>query len=237
MAYPRAAWGIEIGANAIKAIRLEREGDAVKVADFCVIEHKKVLTTPDLDEDEMIRLSLGQFISQKSLEGEHLVMSVPGHSAFARFAKLPPVEAKKVPDIVKFEAVQQIPFPIDEVEWDYQTFTSEESQETEVGIFAITRERIQQRLGIYHELGLSPESVTLSPVAVYNAMSYDLNLEDFDGPVVFLDIGTRATDVIVAEEGRCWWPHHGSSSRDGRCPSQRPRRRACIPAYSRPALR
>ena len=93
MANPKAAWGIEIGANAIKAIRLERTRDGVELTDFSVIKHKKVLSTPDLDQDEMIRLSLGQFISQKNLEGEHLVMSVPGHSAFARFANLPPVDA------------------------------------------------------------------------------------------------------------------------------------------------
>ncbi|MCI0631647.1 MAG: type IV pilus assembly protein PilM [Phycisphaerales bacterium] len=206
MATPKAAWGIEIGAHAIKALRLERNGDGVAVSDFAVIPHKKVLTTPDLDQDEMVRLGLGQFISQKNLEGEHLVMSVPGHSAFARFAKLPPVEPKKVPDIVKFEAVQQIPFPIDEVEWDYQTFTSEETPEIEVGIFAITRERVQQRLGLYAELGMSPETMTLSPVAVYNAMNHDLSSggKKHKGPTVFIDIGTSATDVIVAEAGRCW---------------------------------
>ena len=208
MATPRAAWGIEIGAYAIKAIRLERDGEDVKVADFAVIPHRKVLTTPDLDQDEMVRLGLGQFISQKNLEGEHLVMSVPGHSAFARFAKLPPVEPKKVPDIVKFEAVQQIPFPIDEVEWDYQTFTSQDTPEIEVGIFAITRERVQQRLGLYSELGLTPESMTLSPVSVFNALSFDMGLGADEGkkkhPVVFIDIGTQATDVIVAEAGRCW---------------------------------
>ncbi|MCP3905822.1 MAG: type IV pilus assembly protein PilM [Planctomycetes bacterium] len=204
MATSKAAWGIEIGANAIKAIRLEREGDRATVSDFAVIPHKKVLSTPDLDQDEMVRLSLGQFISQKSLEGEHLVMSVPGHAAFARFAKLPPVEPKKVPDIVKFEAVQQIPFPIDEVEWDYQTFTSDDSPEIEVGIFAITRDRVQQRLGLYAELGVSPESLTLSPVALSNAMAYDLDLGPGGKPIIFLDIGTQATDVVIADEGRCW---------------------------------
>jgi type IV pilus assembly protein PilM len=204
MPTPKAAWGMEIGAHAIKAMRLEREGENVRISDFAVIPHKKVLTTPDLDQEEMVRLSLGQFISQKSLEGEHLVMSVPGHAAFARFAKLPPVEPKKVPDIVKFEAVQQIPFPIDEVEWDYQTFASEDSPELEVGIFAITRDRVQQRLGLYAELGISPEALTLSPVALYNAMAYDLNLSQRKGPVIFLDVGTQATDVVIAEEGRCW---------------------------------
>ena len=204
MASPKAAWGIEVGSNAIKAVRLEREGDEVTVTDFAIIPHKKVLSTPDLDQDEMIRLGLGQFISQKAIEGEHLVMSVPGHSAFARFAKLPPVEPRKVPDIVKFEAVQQIPFPIEEVEWDYQTFASEDSPEVEVGIFAITRLRVRQRLDVYSELGISPEMLTLSPVAVYNSMAFDHRLSDHKGPVVYLDIGTSATDVVIADRGRCW---------------------------------
>jgi type IV pilus assembly protein PilM len=114
------------------------------------------------------------------------------------------VEPKKVPDIVKFEAVQQIPFPIDEVEWDYQTFTSADTPEIEVGIFAITRERVQQRLGLYAEVGMSPEVMTLSPVSVFNALAYDLTGVKQEGPVVFLDIGTQATDVIVSEAGRCW---------------------------------
>ncbi|MCH8825130.1 MAG: type IV pilus assembly protein PilM [Planctomycetes bacterium] len=204
MASPKTAWGIEVGANAIKAIRLERDGDKVSVTDFAIIPLKKVLATPDIDEDEIIRLGLGQFISQKSLEGEHLVMSVPGHSAFARFAKLPPVEPKKVPDIVKFEAVQQIPFPIDEVEWDYQTFLSPNSPEVEVGIFAITRDRMKKSLSLYSELGIVPESITLSPVAVFNAVSYDHNLDLKKEPIVYLDIGTHASDVIIAVGGRCW---------------------------------
>ena len=204
MARPKAAWGMEVGANAIKAIRLVREGDKVSVADFAVVRQKKVLSTPDVDQDEITRLSLGQFISQHVLEGEPLVVSVPGHAAFARFAKLPPVDPKKLPDIVKFEAVQQIPFPIDQVEWDYQTFTSEDSPEIEVGIFAITRDRVKQRLGLYGELGLAPVAMTLSPVAVYNAMAYDHELADRQGAVIYLDLGTYATDVIIAEQGRCW---------------------------------
>ena len=204
MAHPSAAWGIEIGQFAIKAVRLARDGDSVQVTDFSVIPHRKVLSTPDIDIAEVTRLSLGQFISEKNLEGEQLVISVPGHLAFARFAKLPPVEPKALPDIVKFEAVQQIPFPIEEVEWDYEAFRDEGAPELEVGIFAITRERVNEKLDVYSEVGLSPETLTLSPVALFNSMNYDLRLSDSTSPVVFIDIGTQATDVIIANGDRCW---------------------------------
>jgi type IV pilus assembly protein PilM len=35
-------------------------------------------------------------------------------------------------------------------------------------------------------------------------MAFDHDLSERKGPVIYLDIGTYATDVIVAEQGRCW---------------------------------
>ena len=204
MAKNKSAWGIEIGAHAIKAVRLERSGDEAVITDFACIPHNKPLTTPDLDVAEMTRLTMGQLVASKNLEDQKVVISVPGHSALARFAKLPPVEPKMIPNIVKFEAVQQIPFPIEEVEWDYQTFASPDNPEVEVGIFAITKERIDERLKLYAEYGIRPEIVTLGPLAVFNAVSYDLVLESEHKPVVVLDIGTQASDVIIADNSRCW---------------------------------
>src|SRR2546421_631013 len=127
MATSNVCWGIEMGAGAVKAIKLERSGDDLDVLEFAGIPHKKVLSTPDLDQLEATRVAMGQLVSQFDLKGASIAISIPGHSAFARFAKLPPVEPKKIPDIVKFEAVQQIPFPIEDVEWDYQTFATPDS--------------------------------------------------------------------------------------------------------------
>ena len=197
-------WGIEVGAGAIKAIKLEATGSGVNVLDYAVVPHKKVLSTPDLDQADATRLALGEFVHQFDLAGARVAVSVPGHSAFARFAKLPPVEPKKVPDIVKFEAVQQIPFPIDDVEWDYQTFVSPDTPEVEVGIFAITRERIMERLALYSEAAITPDIVTLSPVALYNAVAYDLAFDEKTPGTILLDIGTTSTDLVVCEPGRVW---------------------------------
>jgi type IV pilus assembly protein PilM len=200
----QSAWGIEIGAYAIKAIRLERDGNEVLIRDFAYIPHAKPLSSPDSDPTEITRLTLQQFIAAKNLEDHPTVITVPGHVGLARFAKLPPVEPKKIPDIVKFEAAQQIPFPMEEVEWDYQTFSSDDNPEVEVGIFAITKDKIAERLGLYAEFGIRPEIVTLGPLAAFNALSHDLNLNDQSPPVVALDIGTQSSDVVIAYGGRCW---------------------------------
>jgi type IV pilus assembly protein PilM len=197
-------WGIEVGSGAIKAIKLEADGDGVAVRDFAVINHPKVLSTPELDQSDALRMALGTLTNQYDLSKAILSVSVPGHQSFARFAKLPPVEPKKVPDIVKFEAVQQIPFPLEEVEWDYQTFVSPDSPDIEVGIFAVTRARIMEQLSTVGEFGLTPEIATLGPVAAYNALAYDLEFTEDTPGTIILDIGTTATDLIIAEQGRVW---------------------------------
>lgn len=198
-------WGIEVGSAAIKALKLEAVGDnQVRVVDYAVINHPKVLSTPGVDRNEVLRVSLGAFASQFDLKGASVAVSVPGHSAFARFAKLPPVEPKKVPDIVKFEAMQQIPFPLEQVEWDYQTFVSQDSPDVEVGIFAITKERVNEQLQLLGDYGIVPSHVVLSPIAVYNALSYDLEFGATTPGTIIVDVGTTSTDLVIATPGRMW---------------------------------
>ncbi|MBK7403793.1 MAG: type IV pilus assembly protein PilM [Phycisphaerales bacterium] len=204
MASSNACWGIEIGAGAVKAIKIVLDGDNATVADFAYIPHSRVLSTPDIDPDDAKRVALGRLVSEYDLSKATVAVSVPGHSAFARFAKLPPVEPKKVPDIVKFEAVQQIPFPLEDVEWDYQTFRSPDSPDVEVGIFAITKQRIAAELAILHDVNLTPDVVTLSPVAAYNAIAYDLQFTETSPGTILLDVGTTSTDLIIAHAGRVW---------------------------------
>jgi type IV pilus assembly protein PilM len=182
-----------------------RDGDGVKVVDFAILPHKKVLSMPEVDEKEAKRAALGSFVSQVDLNKAKLAISVAGHSAFARFAKLPPVEASKIPDIVKFEAVQQIPFPIDDVQWDYQTFVRpDQPDEVEVGIFAITTEKCMEKLAKWQDVGRMPEVLTLSPLAAYNAVAFDQGFTEQTTGTVILDIGTTSTDLIIAEGGRIW---------------------------------
>ncbi len=198
------SWGVEIGASAIKGLKLVNEGDRVRIADFVVLPHPKPASSPDVDPAEVLRVGINTLGAQVDLTRATVAVSVPGHMAFARFAKLPPVEPRKIPDIVRFEAMQQIPFPLEQVEWDYQTFVSPDSPDVEVGIFAITKERIEERLSMLADAGIRPDIVTLSPIAVFNALAYDLEFSERTPGTVIVDIGTTSTDLVVADAGRMW---------------------------------
>src|SRR6185369_7152325 len=149
MASARFAWGIDIGNRALKAVKLVREGDQLKVDDFDIIEHETVLSNAGDNKDELIKTALANFVQRHPAKGGQYAIGVSGQASFARFIKLPPVEPKKIPEIVKFEAIQQIPFPLDDVEWSYQLFQSAESPDVEVGIFAMRRELVNAQIKYY----------------------------------------------------------------------------------------
>ena len=113
-----AVWGIDIGQCALKALRcVPHDDDPTRITAeaFDFIEYPKILSQPEADPVELVRDALRQFLSRNKLKGDRVAISVPGQSGLARFIKLPPVESKKIPDIVRYEARQQIPFALEDV--------------------------------------------------------------------------------------------------------------------------
>lgn len=114
MAKQQAAWGIDIGQCALKALRCTLDANGQVVANaFDYIEYPKPLSQPDARPEETIRESLEQFLSRNKVRGDKIAISVSGQSGLARFFRPPSTEPKLLPSIVKYEAKQQIPFQID----------------------------------------------------------------------------------------------------------------------------
>jgi len=202
MAANKGVWGIDLGQCALKAIRLRAAGDKVEALDHVHIEHGRILSQPEVDRPALIAESMKKFLDQHDLSKEILVVGVPGQHTLARFTKLPPVDKKKIPEIVKYEAQQQIPFDMEEVIWDYQNFEDPDGMETEVGIFAMRRELMREHLRFLSDLNLEPGLVQSAPLALYNALFYD-GLCGSE-PVAILDIGAQNTDLLVVDGNSLW---------------------------------
>ena len=74
----------------------------------------------DSARNAQIAAALREMMSELHLKGGPVNYATAAQSVFARFVKLPAVEEEKIERIISFEAQQNVPFPIDEVVWDYQ---------------------------------------------------------------------------------------------------------------------
>src|SRR5262249_47424791 len=179
MAVQPGVWGIDLGQCGLKALRVELIDGKLTATAFDYVEHPKILSQPDADADALTREALEKFLSRNTLRGDMVAISVPGQGGLARFVKLPPVEEKKITDIVRFEAKQQIPFRLEEVVWDYQkigsgTVTDGFAMETEIGLFAMKRDMINRYLQHFKDVNVEVHITQLAPLALCNFVAYDL---------------------------------------------------------------
>ncbi|TAN37545.1 MAG: type IV pilus assembly protein PilM [Verrucomicrobia bacterium] len=156
---------------------------------------------PHSDEDRHARITstLQAMLAEAGVKPGPVLVSVAGQSVFSKFVKLPPTDREKIQQIVQFEAQQNVPFPIDEVVWDYQLIGPGVG-ELDVMLAAIKADIIQQLFACIEAAGLEPELVDVAPMALYNATRY--NYGELPACALVVDMGARSTDLIFIEQGR-----------------------------------
>ena len=220
MASSQSVWGVEIGQTALKALQCKLENGRPVATAFDYIEYPKILSQPEAVAEDLIHDALQQFLDRnESAYTDKVCISVPGQSGLAKFFKPPPVEVKKISDIVAYEARQQIPFPLNDVIWDYQMMPGSMVEEgyaleSEVGLFAMKREQAYRQLEPFNNVDMEVSIVQMSPVALYNALAFDrlherleediFNADDPPPSTVLLSIGTDSSDLIITNGFRIW---------------------------------
>ncbi|MBI4616862.1 MAG: type IV pilus assembly protein PilM [Planctomycetes bacterium] len=197
-------WGIDIGSSAVKAVKLSRTKTGVEITGLDLIELEvKAQESEEAKRDEQVREALTILKSRNKFKNEPIWVSIPGQGTYNRTISLPPVEKKRIKEIVKYEAQQQIPFPIEEVIWDYHPIGGEEETgaELEVSLFAVKREIINNFMATMRACDLNVEGIQIAPIALYNFVRYDVNPQE---PTVVIDIGADNSDLVVVDGERLW---------------------------------
>src|SRR5947207_13679627 len=138
--------------------------------------------------------------------------ALSGQSIFARFVKLPAVEQEKIEKIISFEAQQNVPFPINEVVWDYQVVGGGMDEQIQVVIVAIKADYLENINAAIEQSGLRANKIGIATTGLYNAFRY--NYADTTGCSLLVDIGARTTNLVFIEPGKVFMrsvPIGGSS--------------------------
>ncbi len=144
--------------------------------------------------------ALREMMADLRIRGGNVVYTVAEEMVFSRFVRLPAIEEEKIDRIIFFEAQQNVPFPIDEVVWDYQIVGGGADEQIQVVLVAIKADWLEKLNRAVEETGLRPSIVDLATMALYNAFCY--NYGDLGGCSLLIDIGARTTNLLIIEPGR-----------------------------------
>ncbi|MDP6209457.1 MAG: type IV pilus assembly protein PilM, partial [Roseibacillus sp.] len=146
-----------------------------------------------------ITLAVKELATALKVQKEKVRYSMSGQSVFTRFMKLPALQEDNIEELVKFEAQQHVPFPIEEVIWDWAMLDST-GPEKEVALVAIKRDALTEINATVAEAGIGTREVDAAPMALYNAFRY--NYPEEDAPILLMDVGAKATNLVYIEGTR-----------------------------------
>ena len=154
----------------------------------------------DSTRHDVLLAAIQETLEAYQFESRNINICAAGYHVFSKFVKLPAVDTAKVSQIIQYEAQQNVPFPLDEVVWDYQIMGTTASGELEVLLVAIKQEIVEGLFRLAAEAGLDVQLVDVSAAALCNTFRF--NYGDEEGCTMLLDIGAKTSNLLFFEGDR-----------------------------------
>lgn len=163
-------------------------------------DYQEIMADPAMDAARVgqTRIAISELAERLQISGSQVRYAIAGQAVFTRFVKLPPIQQDNIDQLVTFEAQQHVPFPLNEVVWDYELVEGGEDQEAV--IVAIKSDALDEINSSVNDGGLETCEVDVAPMALCNAFRNEYG--KLDETVLLIDIGAKTSDLIYFEGDR-----------------------------------
>ena len=149
--------------------------------------------------------ALGEYMHQM-LRRHHwhfrsVIVDVPREKAVINRLSLPPTPVHEVAAAVRFQAMKELPFPLDNAAVDYVIMRRDDNgMATEVLLAAVPRDALETVRATCEAAGLTPARVGLRPYANLVSVQHLLGLAE--QRVLFVDVGPTMTEIDIMADGQ-----------------------------------
>src|SRR6478609_8432200 len=193
---------VDFGAGSLKLAEFESNEAGGLVLKQYAIKPLGLEGSQDTKREPLVLKKLQETIAELGIKAKEINVCAPGFHVFAKFVKLPPVDAGKVTQIIQYEAQQNVPFPLAEVVWDYQILGTTVGGELEVMLVAIKSDIVEGLFRTTEAAGLRLEICDVSPAALCNTFRF--NYGDLEDCTMLLDIGAKTSNLLFFEKGKVY---------------------------------
>lgn len=197
MAAPSRIRVLNLGMQNVALAEFHADSNGALTLDH--LQFSELLADPGADASRpgQLEAAIAQLKSEGKIANGDANYALPSQSVFTRYLSLPVSTAEDLNQIIGFEAQQNIPFPIDEVVWDYQALGQPVDGKLNVVLLAIKTDLLESVNAAVEKAGFTPKTIDIAPLALLNAFRY--NYADLDGCSLLVDIGARTTNLIFVE--------------------------------------
>ena len=151
-------------------------------------------------DDAAWRAAVLDALKQQKLDKKsEIYVTLPSSQVLTRALKVPTAELQT--QIVE-EAKKNLPLPIEEAEWGYNS-VGESGDQTFVSLLAIKSSVVEDINAIFEEAGLSIAGATSGALNLANLLLTE-GKGNVETPTAVLSIGASSTNLVIAEGKKVW---------------------------------
>ncbi len=207
--------GIDISSSAVKVLELSKEGEQYRVERYAVEPlPQNAVVEHAITEVEQVAESVERAVKRSGTRLKHAAVAVPAANVITKIIKMPPNLSDQERKMqIEMEADHYIPYPLDEVNLDYQVLESAEPNPTEVDVImaACRKEVVDDYLAVIQGRGLTPSVVDIETYAMEHSYALIANHMPGGGmekTVAIVDVGAMTTTINVMHNNRSVYTRH-----------------------------
>ena len=202
--------GIDISNSTIKVVELVAGEKTPMRLDRYVIEpiEKGSIVDGNIDNPELVADALTRALKKLGSRTKTVALALPSGAVITKRITLPAgLKDEDYESQVETEASQYIPFPIDEVNLDFQILgpTANNDEDVDVLIAASRKEKVEDRVAVAEMAGLKPMVMDVEPFAARAALDHVSSFlpDHGEGQILALfQIGSTLTSLAVTLNGQ-----------------------------------
>jgi type IV pilus assembly protein PilM len=190
--------GLDIGMSTVKLVTVEKDKNRYVL--LALGEAKSpVGNWVSGGEEAMKRMAVAikGLVKDVGLKEKKVVFSLPENEVVSRLIPLPAMKENEIKAALRFEAETFIPYPLSEVQIDYEIVSKDETGKIFVFAVAAKTELIDKYLKLLKMSGLEPLAVETQAVALVRSVQHSTEL---DKSVMLIDLGDKFSDVVVFKD-------------------------------------
>ena len=209
----KAVVGIDIGTDTVKLVELAGSYATPRVVSWGVAPLPAgAFSENAIANAELVADALGGLLIKSGCRGEDVAISVSSSHAITKVLSMPnSISDNELEEQVSIEALHFIPYPIDEVNIDFEVIgpSALSDQENDVLLVACRRSIVDDYIDLIEDIGLQLKAVDIDTYALERVYRSQNNLgSNSDQPVAIFDVGSSSSHLMVVDQERVIYSRH-----------------------------
>ena len=195
----RKILSIDIRDHGIVALLVENSLKGNRIADQRFIAYADLVLEKENPERDTLSLALSAALKDMPLAGVEPIVTISAEFISYRNLQVPFKDRKKIRQVLPFEMEPTLPYPVDEVSFDFETILQGEKTDILVGI--VNSAKIREIMGTLREIGIDPHMIC--PAGFSSALclcKYLAPAKEF----IFIDLDDTYATIFTVKSGEVY---------------------------------